>query len=84
MEPTFWPIPVRPALGRALLEAGQPERAEQVFRDDLQRWPRNAWGLLGLQTALRRQNKTAAADLVQREFEQAWQRADTQLVLAWF
>jgi tetratricopeptide (TPR) repeat protein len=84
MEPTFWPIPIRPALGRALLEAGQPERAEQVFRDDLQRWPRNAWGLLGLQTALRRQNKTAAADLVQREFEQAWQRADTQLVLAWF
>src|SRR5262249_44697028 len=35
MEPSFWPIPVRPTLGAALLQAGDAVKAEQVFREDL-------------------------------------------------
>jgi tetratricopeptide (TPR) repeat protein len=84
MEPSFWPLPVRPTLGAALLEAGEPDKAEQVFREDLKRWPRNGWSLLGLENALRRQGKTENADLVKREYEAAWKRADVRLMLDWF
>jgi len=84
MEPSFWPIPVRPALGAALLQAGDAAQAEQVFREDLWRWPRNGWGLLGLEQALRAQGKTQQADDVQRQFATAWSNADVKLDLAWF
>lgn len=84
MEPSYWPVPVRPTFGAALLQAGDAKRAEQVFRDDLQRQPRNGWGLFGLEKALRAQGRNEAADEVARQFEQSWKRADTQLALAWF
>lgn len=84
MEPAFWPVPVRPALGAACLQAGETAKAEQIFRDDLRRWPRNGWALFGLEESLRRQGKTASAQLVQREFEKAWKRADVKLALEWF
>jgi tetratricopeptide (TPR) repeat protein len=84
MEPSFWPIPVRPALGVAWLQAGDAAKAEQVFREDLRRWPRNGWGLFGLEQALRAQGKPQSADLVRREFEAAWKRADVPLALEWF
>jgi tetratricopeptide (TPR) repeat protein len=84
MEPAYWPIPVRPALGAALLESGDAAKAEEVFREDLKRWPRNGWSLLGLEQSLRRQGKTQSADLVQREFGTAWKRADVRLTLDWF
>jgi tetratricopeptide (TPR) repeat protein len=84
MEPAYWPLPTRPALGAALLQTGDYVRAEQVFRDDLKRLPRNAWGLFGLEQSLRRQGLTESADLVRREFNDAWKRADTKLDLSWF
>lgn len=84
MEPAFWPIPVRPTLGAALLQAGDFRRAEIVFREDLRRWPRNGWSLFGLAEALRRQGRTDSAELVRREFERAWQHADVALDLRWF
>ncbi len=84
MEPAYWPISARPALGVALLQADNPVKAEAVFREDLNRWPRNAWALLGLEQALRRQGKSQSADLVQREFDLAWERADVKLELDWF
>ncbi len=84
MEPSFWPIPVRPALGAALIETGDATRAETIFRENLKRWPRNAWGLLGLEESLRTQGKTQQADDVKRQRIQAWSRADTRLELAWF
>ena len=84
MEPTFWPLPVRPTFGAALLRAGDPARAEAVFREDLARVPRHAWGLLGLEQSLRAQGRAESADLVRREFEAAWARADIGLELAWF
>lgn len=84
MEPAFWPFPARPSLGAAYLRSGDFASAETVFREDLTRWRRNAWGLLGLETSLRKQGKDESADLVRREFEAAWRRADRALDLAWF
>jgi len=84
MEPSYWPVPVRPALGAALLQSGDAAQAERVFREDLRRWPRNGWGLFGLEHSLRDQGKSASAALVAREFEAAWKRADVQLTLEWF
>jgi hypothetical protein len=84
MEPAYWPIPARPTLAVAWLQNGDAGKAEQVFREDLQRWPRNGWALLGLEQSLRCQGKTQSADLVRRQFNEAWKRADVQLDLAWF
>ena len=84
MEPAYWPLPARPTLGAALIRAGKPAQAEAVFREDVQRWPRNGWGLFGLEQSLRAQGKFASADIVHREFDKAWKRADVKLDLAWF
>ncbi len=84
MEPSYWPIPVRPTLGVALMEAGRSAEAEVIFREDIQRWPRNGWGLFGLEQSLRAQGKADSADIVQREFNDAWKRADAKLQLAWY
>jgi tetratricopeptide (TPR) repeat protein len=84
MEPSYWPIPVRPALGAAWLRQGDPARAERIFREDLQRWQRNGWSLLGLARALRAQGRGQQADDVERQFTEVWARADASLDLAWF
>ena len=84
MEPSYWPLPVRPSLGAALLAAGEAAKAEKIFREDLKRWPRNAWSLFGLEQSLRRQGKVESAELVRREFSAAWQRADVMMDLSWF
>ena len=83
MEPAFWPVPMRPALGAALLRAGKPAQAEEAFREDLKLWPRNGWGLFGLEQSLRAQSKSNAADLVLREFAKAWRRSEVKLDLSW-
>ena len=84
MEPSYWPLPVRPTLGAALLAAGDPVRAEAVFREDLERWPRNGWGLLGLERSLRAQGREELAGVVNRHWEKAWERSDVELRLEWF
>ncbi|TAK99802.1 MAG: tetratricopeptide repeat protein, partial [Verrucomicrobia bacterium] len=84
MEPAYWPIPVRPTLGAALVRAGKPAEAEEIFRADVKRWPRNGWGLFGLEQSLRAQGKKDSADIVHREFDEAWKRADAKLDLAWY
>ena len=40
--------PIRHALGGLLLEQGRVEEAEEVFRTDLKRHPKNPWSLKGL------------------------------------
>jgi len=51
-EPHLWLAPTRHALGAALLAAGQPGQAEQVYRQDLRHYPGNGWSLTGLAQAL--------------------------------
>jgi tetratricopeptide (TPR) repeat protein len=78
-EPPGWYIPARESLGGALLMSGDYAEAERVFREDLERNPRNGRSLFGLLESLNKQGKSTAAQFVQREFEAAWKNADTKL-----
>jgi tetratricopeptide (TPR) repeat protein len=80
-EPPEWFYPVRESLGAALLLSGQAERAEAVFRADLQQYPRNPRSLFGLQKALEAQKKNVNVEEVRREFEAAWKNADGPIEL---
>ena len=80
-EPATWYYPTRESLGAALLLDGQAAEAERVFRDDLQRHPRNGRSLYGLAKALEAQQKTADAAWAEAQFETAWKDADTKLRL---
>ncbi|MBL9175517.1 MAG: hypothetical protein JNL10_18385 [Verrucomicrobiales bacterium] len=84
MEPAYWPFPVRPAFGAALLRAGRSAQAEAVFREDLRRWPRNGWSLFGLEQALSAQALAEDAAQVHRQFVEAWRHADAPPDLAWY
>ncbi len=84
MEPAYWPFPTRHALGAALLQTGNAARAEQVFREDLKIFPRNGWGLFGLEQSLRAQGRSQLADTVSRQLRETWKRADVKLDLAAF
>jgi pimeloyl-ACP methyl ester carboxylesterase/Tfp pilus assembly protein PilF len=80
-EPSDWDLPVREYLGGALLAGGDYATAESVFRAEIQRHPRNGRALFGLAESLRKQGKTSSAQMVQQEFERAWQTADTKLTV---
>ena len=77
-EPPEWFYPVRESLGGALLLNGQADRAEAVFRADLEQYPRNPRSLFGLLRTLEAQ-KSAGVEEVRREFEAAWKNADVTL-----
>lgn len=49
--------PIRHALGGLLVEQGQLDEAEAVFRKDLKFHPRNPWALVGLIRCLKLQNQ---------------------------
>ena len=78
-EPPTWYYPVRQSLGMALLAARQPAEAERVYREDLERFPRNGWSLYGLAQSLELQGKTSEAYRVRAMFEAAWKHADVKL-----
>ncbi|GMG86535.1 hypothetical protein MNKW57_08560 [Biformimicrobium ophioploci] len=79
MEPPFWYYPSRQSLGHALLQKGAFEKAEAVYRKDLEQYPRNGWSLKGLALALRGQDKNAEAADVENRFDKLWSRADVKL-----
>jgi tetratricopeptide (TPR) repeat protein len=74
-EPEPLPFPARHWLGAALLEAGRPGDAEQVYRKDLDQHPHNGWSLFGLKQALAAQKKPTAE--VDKELAERWSRSDT-------
>lgn len=76
-EPPDWYVPVRHALGAALLAANRPAEAEKVFAEDLRRHPENGWSLHGLAASQRQQKKDAAA--AEQRFAAAWKNADFKL-----
>jgi tetratricopeptide (TPR) repeat protein len=80
-EPADWYYPVRESLGAALLTVGKPAEAEQVFREDLVRNPRNPRSLFGLKESLIAQQKVADAAWVEGQLAVAWQDADTKISL---
>ncbi|MBV9209991.1 MAG: hypothetical protein JOZ52_05150 [Acidobacteria bacterium] len=78
-EPPAWFLVERESLGGALMQSGDYAGAEKVFRADLAINLRNGRSLFGLMESLKAQGKREAAASVQREFESAWKKADTQL-----
>jgi tetratricopeptide (TPR) repeat protein len=83
-EPPPWYFPMRQAFGAVLLDSGRSAEAEQVYREDLRRNPRNGWSLFGLARSLSAQGKKAEATAVETGFRHAWARADVQLMSSRF
>jgi len=78
-EPADWFYPVRESLGGMLLQSGDAKAAEQVFREDLERNPRNPRSLYGLAESLTRQNRAYESSWIKQQFDTAWQGADVTL-----
>ena len=79
-EPPGWLIPVRHTLGAGLMQAGRFAEAEQIYREDLARWPENGWALFGLAQSLRKQAKNDdEVDAVDARFRKVWAKADVQI-----
>jgi tetratricopeptide (TPR) repeat protein len=78
-EPADWYYPVRENLGGLLLRAGDARAAEQVFRTDLEKNPRNPRSLFGLIEALHRQGRDYEAAWVKPQLDAAWKGADVEL-----
>ena len=83
-EPADWPLPVRPYLGAALLQAGGAREAAQAYAQDLETYPDNGWSLFGLAQAQRATGDTVAAADSERRYRAAWQWADTPLTASRF
>ena len=78
-EPPFWYYPARQSLGNSLMKEGKISAAENVYRRDLQDYPRNGWSLFGLSLALEAQGKTEEAEEVNKKFKLIWQLSDIKL-----
>lgn len=76
-EPPAWYPPVRPRLGRALIAAKQFAEAEKVFRDDLDRNPRDPRALSGLRDSLKGQGRDYEAEQVDQQFRATSKVAST-------
>lgn len=83
-EPWGWMQPTRHALGALLMEAGQFQEAEAVYRADLGldntlsrpcQHPRNVWSLHGLYECLSRRGEETEAPLIKALLDQAVARA---------
>ena len=81
-EPPDWLLFPRHDLGAALLAAGKPAEAEQVFREDLAVRTENGWGLTGLAQALAAQEKSSEAAKVAARCAKAWSHADEKITVA--
>jgi tetratricopeptide (TPR) repeat protein len=80
-EPPSWFYPVRESLGAVLFLDRQISEAEEVFREDLQRNPRNPRSLFGLLQVLRSRERSHDAEFVKAELDIAWKSDLQQLNL---
>jgi tetratricopeptide (TPR) repeat protein len=74
-EPPDWFYPVRESLGAVLLKIGDDAGAEETFRADLDRNPRNPRSLFGLEQALKAQERTYDASFIRKQFDENWKGA---------
>ncbi len=79
MEPPPWYASPRLALGAQLLDMGEAARAVEVYRADLEQYPKNGWSLFGLAEGLGRSGQAPEAEWARKGFENAWARADLEL-----
>jgi tetratricopeptide (TPR) repeat protein len=80
-EPPDWFYPVRENLGGALLMTGDAAAAEKVFREDLDRNPRNPRSLFGLQQSLLQQKRDYDAGFVKKQLDTSWKSSSHVLKL---
>ena len=78
-EPPGWLIPLRHPLGAALLKHGRAAEAEQIYREDLKKWPENGWSLFGLARALETQGREAEAAPIRQRWEKLWAGAEVEI-----
>jgi tetratricopeptide (TPR) repeat protein len=76
-DPEPLPLPARHWLGAALLEARRFGDAQDAYRADLTRHPKNGWALTGLQLAVKGLGKPTAG--VDEELKKSWARADVKI-----
>jgi tetratricopeptide (TPR) repeat protein len=74
-EPPPWYPPVRPTLGRVLLENKDFAEADKIFRADLEKAPRDARALAGLRDCFNAQGRKYEADQIDQQFHAAWKVA---------
>jgi len=74
-EPQDWFYPVRESLGAVLLKIGDYAGAEETFRADLDRNPRNPRSLFGLEQALKAMDRSYDAGFVRKQFDANWKGA---------
>ena len=77
-EPKDWLLPVREYLGTVLLRSGNAFKAAVFFEEDLKENPNNHWALYGLYKALQQQKKSAAAKIIKKQFDVAFENADVE------
>ena len=76
-EPWGQMQPVRHILGALLLEQGELDEAEEVYRADIELWKDNMWGLLGLKLCLEeRGDDTEELAEISQKFLDRSSRAD--------
>jgi tetratricopeptide (TPR) repeat protein len=80
-EPPDWFYPVRENLGGVLLMSGDAAGAEKVFREDLDRNPRNPRSLFGLQQSLLKQKRDYDAGFVKKQLDASWKGTTQTLKL---
>jgi tetratricopeptide (TPR) repeat protein len=78
-EPPTWNIPVRQYLGQALLAAGKADESRLTYEQDLAKYPRNGWSLIGLAKSLEELGRGAEATKARKAFEKAWREADVEI-----
>jgi tetratricopeptide (TPR) repeat protein len=78
-EPPAWFYPLQQSVGAELLRNGQAAEAEALFRQALDRHPRDGRLLYGLWQSLLAQKRTGDAALVEQQFAEAWKDATVSL-----
>jgi tetratricopeptide (TPR) repeat protein len=75
-EPPSWYPPVRPILGRILLEEHHASEAEKVFREALEKSPRYRRALAGLRDSLKAQNRSYEAEQIEQQLRESERTTD--------
>ncbi|MGH8610061.1 MAG: tetratricopeptide repeat protein [Gammaproteobacteria bacterium] len=78
-EPPAWFYPVRQLLATALLRSGRAKEAESVYREAIDKRPRDGRLLFGLWQSLVAQKCNNDAALVEPQFNAAWKDATVKL-----
>jgi tetratricopeptide (TPR) repeat protein len=78
-EPPAWFYPVRQSLAAALLRNGQAKEAEAIFRQAMQKHPRDGRLLFGLWQSLVAEKRDNEAALIEQQFNAAWKDATVSL-----